>query len=227
MDKGKGKDGEGKDKSFPGHDKVKGKDKDKDKDKGDGKGEGEWPRPPQSVFKTHVQAAECLWEGGLDRVGKYKAKVIVVCRNPKDALLSMWKQERTNLEFDGEFSEWFEMFLQDFPGRVGAGPKCFWTWYRDWWRVKEENDGVCWIVFEDLKRDLRSQVRKVAEFLDVEITEELIDKVTYETSFEQMKAKEGSQLQSLLSKGKAGGWRNELKGELLHKFDRVHAHKME
>merc|ERR1719188_1210615 len=114
-DKEKGKDGEGKDKSFPGHDKDKDKDKDKgkdkekdkdkDKDKDKGKGEGEWPRPYQSVFKTHMQAAEPLWVGGTERVGKKKAKVVIVCRNPKDALLSMWKQEKTNMEYDGTFDE--------------------------------------------------------------------------------------------------------------------------
>mmetsp|Transcript_3052 Transcript_3052/g.7664 ORF Transcript_3052/g.7664 Transcript_3052/m.7664 type:complete len:309 (+) Transcript_3052:105-1031(+) len=235
--KGKGK-GKGKDKDKDkdkdkGKDKdKKGKDKDKDKKgkgKDDGKGEDEWPRPPNSVFKTHVQAGECLWTGGVERIGKKKAKVVIVCRNPKDALLSMWKQEKVNCEYEGEFSEWFDMFLQDFPDRHGPGPKCFWTWYADWWKVKESNDGVCWVVFEDLKRDLKGQVRKVAEFLaecGVEITEELIDKVTFETSFEQMKSKEGSQLQSLLTKGKAGGWRNEITGDLLEKFDKVHEQKM-
>jgi len=180
-----------------------------------------------------VQAGECLWVDGIERIGKNKGKVVIVCRNPKDALLSMWKQEKVNCEYEGEFDEWFEMFLQDFPDRQGPGPKCFWTWYGDWWKVKESNDGVCWVVFEDLKRDLKGQVRKVAEFLKEEmenqgsyITEELIDKVTFEASFEQMKAKEGSQLQSLLSKGKSGGWRNEITGDLLEKFDKVHEERM-
>jgi len=58
------------------------------------------------------------------------------------------------------------------------------------------------------------------------ITEELIEKVAFEASFDQMKAKEGSQLQSLLSKGKSGGWRSEITGDLLEKFDKVHEERM-
>ncbi|CAK0828393.1 unnamed protein product, partial [Prorocentrum cordatum] len=103
-DKDKDKDGKGKDKDKKGKDK-KGKDK-----KGKGKDPEEekmlreliaWDgsswfgsRPTPSVYKTHKMPDSVLWEGGIKEIAH--CKCIVVTRNPKDAMISLYRQEHDN-----------------------------------------------------------------------------------------------------------------------------------
>jgi len=242
-DKDKGKDkGKDKDKDKKGKDK-KGKDK-KGKDK-KGKGKDKDPeeekmlrgliawddsnwfegRPKPSVFKTHRMPDSVLWEGGVKEIAR--CKCIVVTRNPKDAMISLYRQELDNSLFIGLFSDWVELFTSAFKARGGQRIGCFWKWHAEWWQVKTTYpDNVLWISFEEMKKDNPAQVRKVAAFLGIEASEELVQQCVEAAKFGNMKEKAGPQVSSLLRKGTSGGWREELKGKALEHFDRVHQEKM-
>jgi hypothetical protein len=51
---------------------------------------------------------------------------------------------------------------------------------------------VLWVLFEDLKTDLRREVRRVASFLEMEADDELLDCVCRVSSFESMSARENA-----------------------------------
>lgn len=69
--------------------------------------------------------------------------------------------------------------------------------------------------------DARCEIRKIATFLDLPITEELLDKVVQYSSFDSMKQQanaKGGDAGGHLRKGISGDWRNHFSVELLHEF---------
>jgi len=239
-DKGKDKDKDGKGKDKKGKDK-KGKDKKgkgKDKDPEEEKmlrelvawDDSNWfeGRPKPSVFKTHRMPDSVLWEGGVKEIAR--CKCIVVTRNPKDAMISLYRQEHDNSPptFIGPLSDWVELFTSAFKARGGERLGCFWKWHAEWSQIKTTYpDNVLWISFEDMKKDNPAQVRKVAAFLGIEASEELVQQCVEAAKFSNMKEKAGDQVSSLLRQGTSGGWRAELKGKALEHFDKIHKEKME
>jgi aryl sulfotransferase len=59
-----------------------------------------------------------------------------------------------------------------------------------WWNWKEKKPNVLFFHFEEMKKNLEGTVRKVAQFLGVELAEEQIEKVVYKSGFEYMKDNE-------------------------------------
>jgi len=178
-------------------------------------------RPSPLVVKTHWAPHEVRWDDGMAAIGK-AAKVIVVTRNPKDAVVSMFKQnEQFNLPAakDG-FAAFVRRFLAG--GFPMTKPRDFWSFYHEWRGVAASNTSALWVCFEDLKRDAHAEIRRVADFLCIEADSDLIDQTARACSFEAMRASGGEQLQKLLNAGKSGGWRDHIQGELNEEFDKVH-----
>jgi estrone sulfotransferase len=65
------------------------------------------------------------------------------------------------------------------------------TWsshLKGWWERAQEGSNVLFVFFEDMKRDLPSTVRRVAEFLDVApLSEEELANVVRKCGFSYMK----------------------------------------
>jgi hypothetical protein len=138
---------------------------------------GQDPEAPQKgeprAFKSHL-----TWDE-IPKGGKY----ICVFREPRDACLSMYKF------FDGWFFERgaidFETFARDFylardPGRT------YWDHTASWWSAAGRDD-VLLLCFEDLKRDLREIVERVAAFIGIPLDDGLRDIVLEHASFAFMK----------------------------------------
>ncbi|MCX2980492.1 sulfotransferase domain-containing protein [Halieaceae bacterium IMCC14734] len=116
------------------------------------------------LFKSHLDA---------DRIpagGRY----INACRDPQDALYSMYKF------MEGWFIEPGSVSLDDFargtflaaggPGNRGGD---YWTHLRSWWIRREDSD-VLFMAYEHMKDDLEGTIRKVADFIGVELDAELL-----------------------------------------------------
>jgi hypothetical protein len=46
-----------------------------------------------------------------------------------------------------------------------------------YWRFAKDNDNVMFCKFEDMKKDLKKSVDSIAEFLDMKLEPELMEKV--------------------------------------------------
>merc|ERR1712232_807683 len=78
--------------------------------------------------------------------------------------------------------------------------------------------------FEDMKKDPAKEIRRVADFLGLERTDEEILKVTERTSFSSMKAESKKRNDTANKKdhfrsGKSGGWSSFMSPEVIAEFD--------
>lgn len=134
---------------------------------------GQDPHAPQlarpHAFKTHLP-----WED-VPKGGKY----IYVVRNPKDVVLSFYRF------FEGFMFEPGSISLPAFAHSFftsGSRSGRYWNHVRGYW-AQRENPHVLLLTFESMKQDLGSAVRKVAKFLNLELTPEKMDIVLHQSSY--------------------------------------------
>ncbi|KAL3842281.1 hypothetical protein ACJMK2_020312 [Sinanodonta woodiana] len=165
-----------------------------------------------------------------------KRKIIHVMRNPKDATVSMYhhfKAMRIGPEgsvYSGTFSEYLSVFISR-ELQVKGG---WHNYVTDFEKFAKENPDypILNLYFEDIKQDPKREITKVAKFLDVPYTEELITAVAERCEFENLKkanqeikddyitrniAHDGRQF--MYRKGTVGDWKNWFTVEQNELFD--------
>ena len=117
------------------------------------------------LFKSHLDA-ERIPQGG---------RYIVACRSPQDALYSMykfmegWFLEPGAISLD-EFTRATFLAAGNAPGSSGGD---YWTHLLSWWR-RRNNPNVLLMAYEHMNKDLEGTIRRVADFMDVTLDEELL-----------------------------------------------------
>ncbi|CAF0973550.1 unnamed protein product [Didymodactylos carnosus] len=128
------------------------------------------------AIKTHLP---------MDRVSNHPlAKYICVIRNPKDVCVSYYVfynmlGEVPKLEFD----QFFQYFID---GRLLLND--YFEVLRSTWQRRNE-DNVLLVSYEDMRTDLRSVICKVANFINIVLSDELLEQVMQHSSFDYMKDK--------------------------------------
>ena len=120
------------------------------------------------------------------------------------------------------------MFLK---GQVPWGS--YWNNVLGYWNERN-NFNILFLKYEELKTDLRGSIRKVANFLEKEITDRQISDLESFLSFENMKLNPSVNLELILNstnkkdynknegfirKGQIGDWKNYMDDDLAEKFD--------
>lgn len=164
-----------------------------------------------------------------------RSKYIYVARDGRDVV---WSLHNHHASFTPEALA----LINDTPGRVGpplpaADPDIraywhhwlcedgapfwsFWENVRSWWAVRHLPN-VLTLHYEDLKRDLPGEIRRVAAFLDVAIDEARFPQIARHCTFDWMRAhgdrvaplagaiwREGAK--SFINRGTNGRWRDVL-----------------
>lgn len=172
-----------------------------------------------------------------------EAKYIVVGRDARDVFMSLWNHYRN---FTPEF---YQMVNETVLNRVGAPiPPCppdigtFWyqwitqgwfDWEREgypfwsnlshaqtWWDFRGLPNMI-FVHFTDMLADLVGEIRRVADFLDIEASEDQVGVIADATSFASMKANAEALLpeagfafkggaQTFINQGTNGRWKNVL-----------------
>jgi aryl sulfotransferase len=173
-----------------------------------------------------------------------KAKYIYIGRDGRDVIWSMYNHHSNG-------NEAYYAALNDTPGRVGPPldpPPAsvvqyyhdwldgdgypfwsFWENIRSWWEIRHLPN-VMLLHFADLKADMPGQIRRIAEFLEIEIDEERWPLILEHCSFDYMKrnaalaAPLGGALwegggSTFIHKGTNGRWRDVLSDEESRKYD--------
>jgi aryl sulfotransferase len=131
-----------------------------------------------------------------------KAKYIYIGRDGRDVVWSMYNHHSTANEF------WYDT-LNNTPGRVGppigrppdSAHQYFNEWFandghpfwpfweniRTWWEIRNLPN-VTLLHFNDLKRDMPSEIRRIAAFLEIPIDESKWNDIVTHCSFDYMKA---------------------------------------
>ncbi len=173
-----------------------------------------------------------------------KAKYIYIGRDGRDVVWSMYNHHSTAND------AWYDA-LNNTPGRVGPPieepPSSiteyfndwldrdgypfwpFWENVRSWWDIRHLPN-VYFIHFADLKRDMASEIRRVAKFLEISIDDNIWDSILLHCSFDYMKANATQSVplggafwdggaKSFIHKGKNGRWRDTLSDEDAQKYE--------
>lgn len=110
------------------------------------------------------------------------ARYVVTLRDPKDTYVSFCRF------FEGWMVEPGALTLEEFfPLWMGGGPGgCdYFTHLLSWWARRNEPDTLL-STYEAVVKDRRTMIRRLAEFLDIEATDALVDIVEEHTSREFM-----------------------------------------
>jgi hypothetical protein len=108
------------------------------------------------AFKSHL-----AW-GEIPQGGRY----IVAIRDPKDALFSLFKF------MEGWFLEPGSISLDDFAREFFINDRGYWKHLSSWWPRRDDDD-VLLIAFEHMKLDLSGTIERVADFIDIQLDDEL------------------------------------------------------
>ncbi|CAF3261304.1 unnamed protein product [Rotaria socialis] len=128
------------------------------------------------TIKTHIP---------LSRIPYHEnAKYICVVRNPKDVSVSFYQFFFNPLEFQGKQKD-FDEFVEEFiNGNVIYGS--YFEHLRAVWQHKNDTN-VFLTSYEEMIRDLPSVVRRLADFMNIELTDDLVERIVTYSSFNYMK----------------------------------------
>ena len=99
------------------------------------------------------------------------------------------------------------------------------------WNLRH-HPNMCFIFYEDMKKDMRAQIRKVAAFLGKSYSDEQVDKLAEHLHIDNFRNNPSVNFESakktgllyedrgnFIRKGKTGDWKNHFTPEMTAKFD--------
>ncbi|XP_063712777.1 sulfotransferase 1C3-like [Symsagittifera roscoffensis] len=147
-----------------------------------------------------------------------RSKVLFVLRNPRDILVSLFNFHKgdSTLNFKFDFDTYFDMFLE---GCVMNGDWC--QYNAEWLDFCNTNPNRTLVItYEKLLDDFETNVRRLAKFIEIEVTDKIIAQVKQETNVETMKKTTLCPgIDNFVRKGVSGDWINHFSKEQCQKFD--------
>ncbi|XP_078094074.1 amine sulfotransferase-like [Mustelus asterias] len=160
-------------------------------------------------------------------------KIIYVARNPKDVIVSSYHFHKYSrfLKTPKDFQDFVEQFVE---GNVFYG-----SWFdhiRDWYSHKDELNFL-FVTYEEMQKDLRSVIEKVASFLnkklDAGTLESILDQCTFnsmkenpQTNYQDVSGMFYSDKGSFYRKGIVGDWKNHFLVSQNEWFDSIYQERM-
>ena len=177
--------------------------------------------PQPRILKSHLPFS--LLPGDLLE----KGKAVLCLRNPKDTVVSFYHHEKLfeHHGCTGDFPTYFELFMDGLT---------MWSSYFDFmtemWQ-KRDHPNLCVLFFEEMKRDQEPSIRKVARFLDKDLTDVQIDALVRHLSFKNFKQNSAVNKEDLrkmafrdkdgvfIRKGEIGDWKNYFNDDMNKRMD--------
>nr|GMD75411.1 cytosolic sulfotransferase 12-like [Ipomoea batatas] len=185
------------------------------------------------LLSTHLPQnllPKSVWES--------KCKMVYLCRNQKDTLVSFWhfiNKLRGELGGRGDlpFTEAFDRYCR---GESYYGP--FWDHILGYWKESLENPRkVLFLKYEEIKEEPDVHLKRIAAFLDCPFSEEeeecgVVDGILRLCSFENLSnlevnktgkngLKQAAGNNLFFRKGKVGDWKNHMSDEMGSRLDQI------
>lgn len=184
---------------------------------------------PPRIIKTHLPFQLVplgFWEN--------KCKTIYVARNAKDNLVSYYYFDLMNntQPEPGPFDGYIKKFMQ---GELSWG-----SWYdhvKGYWEEREKKN-ILYLFYEDMKENPRREVVRIMKYLDLSVSDEVIDRIVKLTSFKIMKDNPMANyscvpspvfdqtISPFMRKGEVGDWKNHFSAEQSKMFDEDYEKQM-
>ena len=169
------------------------------------------PRTEPCIMKTHLPARFLV-----NQINEGKLKVILVARNPKDTLVSLYHFYRMSDglgNFSGSFDDFFELFQAK---HMLLGD--FFNWYASWIPYLGRTN-VELFTYEGMKNDAPGTIDRVSNFLGKTTPDDKKAVILNHTTFKSMKANKMTNLSllspelnektsSFMRKGQIADWKN-------------------
>ncbi|XP_007084115.1 sulfotransferase 6B1-like [Panthera pardus] len=165
-----------------------------------------------------------------------QCKIIYIVRNPKDTAVSLFHYYRDNPNLPGieTWAGFLELFLR--------GDVVYGSWFDHVlsWEEHKNDKNILIIFYEEMKKDLSKSIKKIINFLGINVSDSEINKITRKTSFSEMKnnaAKENcdpnhticaltTNRNLVFRKGAVGDWINYFTSKQKRVFDELFTEKM-
>lgn len=185
-------------------------------------------KPPR-IIKTHLPSQlvpPAFWEN--------KCKTIYVARNAKDNLVSYFFFDMMN-KTQPEPGPWDGYIRKFIRGELSWG-----SWYdhvKGYWREKERKN-ILYLFYEEMKENPRREVVRIMKYLDLSLSDKVIDEIVELTSFKKMKDNPMANyscipkpvfdcsVSTFMRKGEVGDWRNHFTPEQSKMFDEDYERQM-
>ncbi|CAJ1080408.1 sulfotransferase 1C2 isoform X2 [Xyrichtys novacula] len=185
--------------------------------------------PPPRVIKTHLPFQLVplgFWEN--------KCKTIYVARNAKDNMVSYFHFDCMNLTQPepGPWEGYIHKFMR---GELSWG-----SWYdhvKGYWAEREKRN-ILYLFYEDMKENPRREVVRIMKYLDLSLSDDVIDRIVELTSFKKMKENPmanytfiptpvfDQSISAFMRKGEVGDWMNHFTAEQSKMFDEDYEKQM-
>ena len=177
--------------------------------------------PSPRLIKSHLHL--CLLPDDLLET----SKVVTCLRNPKDTVVSFYHHEKLVKchDYTGDFPTYFSLFMDNL-----LLYSSYFEYVKEAWQ-RRNHPNMCLLFFEDMKKDLAMNIKKVAKFLDKDITDDMLGKLVDHLSFTKMKNnaavnREDGVLNGIFNeeghfmrKGEIGDWKNYFTDEMNKRMD--------
>ncbi|XP_075035066.1 sulfotransferase 1 family member D1-like [Mixophyes fleayi] len=179
------------------------------------------------VIKTHLPVSVLpvsFWEKNC--------KVIYVARNAKDVAVSYYHFYRMAYRHPepGTWDEFLNSFME---GKVAFGS---WSSHvKGWWKMRQQRD-ILYLFYEDMQEDPRREIKKVMTFLGKDLSDEVLEKIHQNSSFQTMKNNPMSNYSTFpymdhsvspfMRKGICGDWKNQFTVSQSEIFDEYYRREM-
>ncbi|XP_078670846.1 sulfotransferase 1B1-like [Branchiostoma floridae x Branchiostoma belcheri] len=156
-----------------------------------------------------------------------KEKILVVMRNPKDTAVSYYHHCLRCRSIDANQLPWPKYFQDALVGKEEYGS--FFDHVLSWWE-KRGDPHFIFLKYEDMKKDVASEVKKIAKFLEADLDAATIAGISEKCTFEGMKATLDNSRYSgrrvNARKGVVGDWKNYFTDEQNQAFDAQYDEKL-
>jgi len=149
-----------------------------------------------------------------------KGKLVYVLRDVRDQILSSYHQQVNYFGYKGEFKNYVDGNME------------YWFKENKVWLRNEYSLPIIYLNYEDIISDKRAVIIKLADFLDIPISENVIDRVIERTSFSFMKkhekkfgerpvANDERKFNQFIRKGKVGKGKDQFTKEQIEKYQKL------
>ena len=164
---------------------------------------------PPRFMKSHLPYQ--LWKKQLEK--HPNLKIIQTIRNPKDTLVSYYHHYRASSGFKGTWDQFFEIFKEK---KLAFGD--FFEINSQWYKFNRDRPNSLVLRYEEMKKDPKVHVRKIAKFMGHELSDKAIDIIVGKSSvkavskkFDDLFKNTGgwkTEKSSFVRKGEVGDWVN-------------------
>ncbi|XP_067931251.1 amine sulfotransferase-like [Watersipora subatra] len=154
----------------------------------------------ESYLSPRMIATHLPWSLLPPKVKKGKVKIVLVYRNPKDTVCSAFPfLMKLRLLFpDTKFADFIQWFVDGKVDYTG-----YFQYLKEWYPHRNLPDTLI-IQFEDMKKNLKGNVERICNFLNIELSPQQLERVVVANTFENRKKEQGRN-HPVYRNGKAGG----------------------